>query len=57
MAKVITQQSTENREYVRTLLKQRQPVFFAALELAADLVRQELRSLETPRDISAVEGS
>jgi crotonobetainyl-CoA:carnitine CoA-transferase CaiB-like acyl-CoA transferase len=36
MAKVITQQSTENMEYVRNLLKQNQPAFSAALELAAE---------------------
>ena len=44
MAKVITQQSTENMEYVRKLLRQKIPAFSAALELAADLVAQELSS-------------
>jgi hypothetical protein len=33
----------QNMEYVRTLLKQKQPEFAAALEVAADLVRQELQ--------------
>ena len=45
-------QATENMEYVRRLLKQKQPGFAAALELAADLVEQDLGSAETPRDIS-----
>jgi len=44
MVKVISQQSMENREYVRRLLKQKQPGFSAALELAMDLVGRELRS-------------
>jgi hypothetical protein len=33
--------STENTEYVRRLLKQKQPVFAAALELAVDLVERD----------------
>jgi hypothetical protein len=37
MATVMTGQSTENMEYVRRLLNQKQPGFAAALELAADL--------------------
>ena len=44
MAMVVTQQSTENMEYVRKLLKQKQPAFAAALELAVDLVERDLRS-------------
>ena len=52
MAMVVTQQSTENMEYVRRLLEQQQPGFAAALELAADLVERDLGSAETPRDIS-----
>jgi hypothetical protein len=52
MTLVVTQQSTENMEYVRMLLKQKQPEFAAALELAADLVERDLRSAETPRDMS-----
>jgi len=52
MAMVVTQQSTENMEYVRRLLKQKQPGFAAALELAVDLVERDLESPETPRDIS-----
>jgi hypothetical protein len=55
MAKVISQQSVENSEYVRRLLKEKQPEFSAALELAADLVGRELRSRETQRDVSASE--
>jgi len=52
MAMVVTQRSTENMEYVRRLLKQKQPGFAAALELAADLVERDLGSPESPRDIS-----
>jgi hypothetical protein len=52
MAMVVTQQSTENMEYVRRLLKQKQPGFSAALELAADLVERDLGSPETPREIN-----
>ena len=52
MAMVVTQRSTENMEYVRRLLKQKQPGFAAALELAADLVERDLLSPEKPRDIS-----
>jgi hypothetical protein len=57
MAKDISQRSMENREYVRRLLEEKQPEFFAALELAADLVGRELRSRETQRDFSASEVS
>ena len=49
---VVIQQSTENMEYVRKLLKQKQPGFAAALELAVDLVERDLRSGKMPRDIS-----
>ena len=52
MAMVVTQQSTENMEYVRRLLKQKQPGFAAALELAVDLVERDLESPEVPYDIS-----
>jgi hypothetical protein len=44
MATVNTEQSAENMEYVRRLLKQKQPGFSAALEWAADLVGRELES-------------
>jgi WhiB family redox-sensing transcriptional regulator len=44
MAKASSQQSMENREYVRRLLNEKQPGFSAALELAMDLVGRELRS-------------
>jgi hypothetical protein len=43
---VMTRQSAENMEYVRRLLKQKQPGFAAVLELAADLVERELSSPE-----------
>ena len=49
MAIVITVQSTENMEYVRRLLKQKQPGFAAALELAVDLVEWELTETQPAR--------
>jgi len=49
---VVIQQSTENMEYVRKLLKQKQPAFAASLELAVELVERDLRSPKMPRDIS-----
>lgn len=50
MAKVITRQGTENMEYVRNLLRQNQPAFSVALELAAGLLALELRSPEVAGD-------
>jgi hypothetical protein len=44
MAAVNTEESAENMEYVRRLLKETQPGFSAALESAADLVGRELES-------------
>jgi len=38
MAIATSEQSTANKEYVRRLLRQRQPGFSAALELAVDLL-------------------
>jgi hypothetical protein len=55
MEMIITQQRTENMEYVRRLLRQKQPGFSVALELAVILVEQQLRSPDMPRDISAGE--
>jgi hypothetical protein len=52
---VITQQRTENMEYVRSLLRQKQPGFSVALELAVILVEEQLRSPDMPRDIGAGE--
>ena len=57
MAIVMTDQSAQNMEYVRRLLKQKQPGFAAALELAVNLVERKLSPLEMPRDISAAESS
>lgn len=54
---VMTRQSTQNIEYVRRLLKQKQPGFAAALELAMELVERELCSPGMPRDVSAAEHS
>jgi hypothetical protein len=55
MEMVITQQRTENMEYVRGLLRRKQPGFSVALELAVILVERHLRSPDMPRDISAGE--
>ena len=57
MAKGVSRQSMENREYVRRLLREKQPEFSAALELAMNLVRREPRSQEIQRDVSASEVS
>jgi hypothetical protein len=48
-----TQQAWENREYVRRLLRERQPGFAAALELAEQELRLDDR-LERLRSASAV---
>ena len=57
MAKGISRQSMKNREYVRRLLREKQPEFSAALELAMNLVRREPRSREIQRYVSASEVS
>ena len=43
MTTATNEQSTENMEHTRGLLKRKQPGFSATLELAADMVRQELQ--------------
>ena len=48
ITKVITRQSAENMAYVRRLLREKQPGFSAALELALMLAELEL----TPADCS-----
>ena len=53
MAAVNTEESAENMEYVRRLLKQKQPGFSAALESVADLAGRELESPKMLRGISA----
>jgi hypothetical protein len=55
MAIVMTEQSAQNMEYVRRLLKQKQPGFAAALELAMGMVEREPRSPEMLRDVRAGE--
>jgi hypothetical protein len=40
--KASREQGAENREYIRNLLKQKQPDFQAALQLAANRVEQDL---------------
>jgi hypothetical protein len=55
MAKGISRQGMKNRECVRSLLREKQPEFSAALELAMNLVRREPRSREIQRDVSASE--
>lgn len=52
MATVISRQSVENMEYVRRLLKEKEPRFSAALELALVLAVLELSS-GTARDHAA----
>jgi hypothetical protein len=53
MADLITRQGTENMGYVRSLLRQKQPRFSAALELALVLAELELWPTQMPRDTSA----
>jgi hypothetical protein len=55
MAKGISRQGMKNREYVRKLLREKQPEFSAALELAMNLMLREPRSQEIQRDVSASE--
>jgi hypothetical protein len=57
VAKRISRQSMKNRECVRRLLREKQPEFAAALELAMNLVRREPRSREIQRHVSAYEVS
>jgi len=54
MTRAITRQSTENMEYVRRLLNQKQPGFSAVLELALMLAEVELWPPQMPRDTSAI---
>ena len=56
MAIFTSEQSNANTEYLRRLLRQRQPEFSGALELAVDLLGQELFPAE-PRDVGASESS
>jgi hypothetical protein len=49
MAKLMIQQGAENMEYVRSLLRQKQPGFSAALELA--LVLAELEAELEPGEL------
>ena len=55
MAKSISRQSMKNREYGCKLLREKQPEFSAALELAMNLVLREPRPREIQRDVSASE--
>ena len=55
MAKGASRQSMKNREYVRKLLREKQPEFSSALELAMNLVLRKPRSQEIQRDVSASE--
>jgi hypothetical protein len=56
MNRVTTRQDTQNMEYVRRLLRHKQPGFSAALELALMQTDHELSSAELRRDVSAAEG-
>jgi hypothetical protein len=57
MTTAITEQSAENRQYVRILLRCREPEFSAALELALELVAREerLKPPASPRRYSCSE--
>jgi hypothetical protein len=57
MRAVITEHSTDNMAYVRRLLRQKQPGFSAALELAVLLAEWEEASLGLPGCLSAGERS
>jgi hypothetical protein len=57
MEMAITRQNTENMEYVRRLLREKQPGFSAALELAVMLAERELTSPAMPCGACAAEGS
>ena len=61
MKTVSTEQSTQNMEYVRRLLRQKQPGFSTALELAVILAERELTSAAAPpggfaRDFATADG-
>ena len=61
METVSTEQGTENMEYVRRLLRQKQPGFSTALELAVAGVERELLSAAVPpggfaRDFGTADG-
>jgi WhiB family redox-sensing transcriptional regulator len=53
MAELMIQQGTENMEYVRSMLRHKQPGFSAALELALALAELELWPPQMPRETSA----
>ena len=53
----IARQSTENMAYVRRLLREKQPGFSAALELAVMLAERELMRPATPCGACAAERS
>lgn len=55
MGTVMTGQSTENMAHVRRLLRQKQPGFAAALELAVLLAERGPATPGLPPDISAAE--
>ena len=53
MTRVIIRQSTENVEYVHSLLQEKQPGFSAALEVTLVLAELELWSPQMPAATSA----
>jgi len=53
MTRATTRQSTENMEYVRSLLNREQPGFSCVLELALMLAELELWPPQMPRKTSA----
>ena len=52
----VADQSTENIQYVRELLRDKDPAFAAALELAADLVCEELSAAALTLGTAAARG-
>jgi hypothetical protein len=57
METVTSRQSAENMEFVRRLLREKQPEFSADLELAVMLAERELAAAAMPCGASAAEGS
>jgi cell division septation protein DedD len=53
VTRVIAQQSTENMEYVRKLLREKQPGFSAALESALKLLELEPWPAQMPAETTA----
>lgn len=57
MTMTTSEQSTANTQYLRRLLRQREPGFSAALERAVDLLGQELHRAQALRGTGAAQGA